>query len=411
MKIGFLTHYFPPEIGAPAARIYEMAREWVGADHNVKVVTCFPNHPTGEIPEEYQGMKFKKEEMDGIEVFRNYVYATPNKGIIKKTLNHLSFMFSSLLFSLRKIGAIDISVVSSPTFFSIFSGYIFSILKRTPFVLEIRDLWPAAIVELGIIKNRVIISILEWIELFFYKRADMVVVVTESFKDNLVERGINPDKIKVITNGVDTEFFQREKPDEDLLAEYDLQDKFVVEYIGAHGNSQGLETIIKVADRLKNQDDIEFLFVGEGAEKEKLVNLAKELELDNVTFVSQQPKEKVPDFYNVSDVCLVPLKDIDIFETFIPSKIFEIMACERPIVASLRGETEEILNNAGSSLVVEPENVEEISEAILKLKNDPGLGEKLGKNGREFVKKKYSRKALAQEYLEYMQELVEEDGI
>jgi len=407
VKIGFLTHYFPPEIGAPSARIYEMAKNWVKSGHQVKAVTCFPNHPTGEIPEEYEGLKFKKEEMDGIEVYRNYVYATPNKGFIKKIFNHLSFMFSSVLFSLRKIGEIDITVVSSPTFFSIFSGYLFSLIKRTPFILEIRDLWPAAIVELGVLKNKFIISVLEAIELFFYRRADKIVVVTRSFKENLISRGIDAEKIEVITNGVDINFFKNKFQNKELLEKYNLEDKFIVEYIGAHGLSQALDKIIYAAEKLKEYEDIHFVFVGEGAEKEKIMDLSEELELNNITFISQKPKEMMPEFYNIADICLVPLKDVELFETFIPSKIFEIMACEKPIVASLSGETKSILDEAQSAVTVEPENIDQIAAAILEIKNNPQIAEEMGKKGREFVVENYSRSSLADKYLNVMNQAIE----
>ncbi|PUU88596.1 MAG: group 1 glycosyl transferase, partial [Halanaerobium sp.] len=321
--------------------------------------------------------------------------------------NHLSFMFSSILFSLRKIGKIDITVVSSPTFFSIFSGYLFSLIKRTPFILEIRDLWPAAIVELGVLKNKFIISVLEAIELFFYRRADKIVVVTRSFKENLISRGIDAEKIEVITNGVDINFFKNKSQNKELIEKYNLEDKFIVEYIGAHGLSQALDKIIYAAEKLKEYEDIHFVFVGEGAEKEKIMDLSKELGLNNITFISQKPKEMMPEFYNIADICLVPLKDVELFETFIPSKIFEIMACEKPIVASLSGETKNILDEAQSAVTVEPENIDQIAAAILEIKNNPQKAEEMGKKGRGFVVENYSRSSLADKYLNVMNQAME----
>ena len=231
MKIAVICHYFPPEIGAPSARIYEMAKQWVEGGHEVHVITCFPNHPTGVIPKEYAGDKYRREMLDGINVHRNYVYATPNKGFIKKTLGHISFMFSSVLFSLNKIGTVDVVITSSPTFFSIFSGYWFSLRKRAKFILEIRDLWPAAIVELGVLKEGFITNVLESIELWFYKKCDKLVVVTKSFKEIIASRGIDVSKIFVITNGVDqTQFYPAEK-NVLILESHGFKDNFVVYYV------------------------------------------------------------------------------------------------------------------------------------------------------------------------------------
>ena len=404
MRIVIISHYFPPEIGAPSARLYEMARHWVELGNEVHVVTCFPNHPTGLIPEEYRGMKYMYEEIDGIKVHRNYVYATPNKGFIKKTLGHISFMLSSVLISMKKIKDPDVIVTSSPTFFSIFSGYWYSIRKRASFVLEIRDLWPAAMIELGVMKKGFITKILEKLELFFYRKSKKLIMVTKSFKENVVSRGIDINKVYVITNGVNQDFFYPKEKNKELINKYNLDDKFVITYVGAHGISQNLSTIVKVAKGLKEEKDIQFLFVGEGAEKENLQQLVREQEINNVIFIDSQPKEMIPEFYNLSDISLIPLKNIELFKTFIPSKMFEIMACGVPIVASLEGEAADILNESQAAEVVKPDNAEEIMRAIIKLKQDKVLLEKLKRNGPAFVEKKYSRRKLAEQYLKIISE-------
>lgn len=399
MKIVVICHYFPPEIGAPSARIYEMAKHWIELGNEVHVVTCFPNHPTGIIPEEYRGMKYKHEMMDGIHVHRNYVYATPNKGFIKKTMGHISFMFSSVLFSMNKISKPDVILTSSPTFFSILSGYYYSLRKKAHFVLEIRDLWPAAMIELGVMKEGAITHILEKMELFFYRKSKRLIMVTKSFKDNVIERGIDSNKVHVITNGVDQKMFNTQDKDQSILKQYELEDKFVISYVGAHGISQNLTTILKVAQNLQGDRKIQFIFVGEGAEKDLLKEIVDKEKISNVKFIGSQPKEIIPKFYNISDLSLIPLKDIELFKTFIPSKMFEIMACGTPIVASVEGEAEEILNESKAALVVKPDNVEEITQAILKLKTDKELYRSMKENGPEFVEKNYSRNKLAEEYL------------
>lgn len=400
MKIVVICHYFPPEIGAPSARLYEMSKRWVELGNEVHVVTCFPNHPTGIIPDEYKGMKYKMENMDGIHVHRNYVYATPNKGFIKKTLGHISFMFSAVFFTMKKIDKPDVIVTSSPTFFSIFSGYWFSLRKKAEFVLEIRDLWPAAMIELGVMKEGFITRILEKMELFFYRKSKKLIMVTQSFKENVVKRGINEDKVHVITNGVNQDFFYPKEKNQELINKYNLQDKFVISYVGAHGISQNLSTILEVAKKLSKYKNIEFVFVGEGAEKDKLKQIVREEELTNVQFIEAQPKEAIPEFYNVSDLCLIPLKNIELFKTFIPSKMFEIMACGIPIVASLEGEAAQILEESKAALVVQPDNPNKIAVAIEELINDKEKYNQMKANGPEFVEKNYSRNKLAERYLE-----------
>lgn len=400
MKIVVICHYFPPEIGAPSARLYEMSKEWVELGNEVHVVTCFPNHPTGIIPDEYKGVKYKLENMDGIHVHRNYVYATPNKGFIKKTLGHISFMFSSVFYSMKKIDKPDVIITSSPTFFSIFSGYWYSLRKKADFVLEIRDLWPAAMIELGVMKEGFITKTLEKMELFFYRKSKKLIMVTQSFKDNVVGRGINGDKVHVITNGVNQDLFYPKEKSQELIREYNLRDKFVISYVGAHGISQNLSTVLKVAKKLRTYKNIEFVFVGEGAEKDKLKQIVKEEELTNVQFIDAQPKEAIAEFYNSSDLCLIPLKNIELFKTFIPSKMFEIMACGVPIVASLEGEAAQILEDSKAALVVQPDNPNEIAAAIKELMNDKEKYSQMKANGPEFVEKNYSRNKLAERYLE-----------
>lgn len=405
MRIVIICHYFPPEIGAPSARIYEMAKHWVELSNEVHVVTCFPNHPTGIIPDIYKGKKYMHEMLDGIHVHRNYVYATPNKGFIKKTLGHISFMFTSVLFSMKKIKSPDVIITSSPTFFSIFSGYWYSLRKKATFVLEVRDLWPAAMIELGVMKKSVITNILEMMELYFYRKSKKLIMVTKSFKENVVSRGIDGNKVHVITNGVEHELFYPRKKNKDIINKYGLENKFVISYVGAHGISQNLSTILKVAKSLEKDNNIQFLFIGEGAEKDRLKNIAIEQDINNVTFIDSQPKEIIPEIYSTSDICLIPLKNIGLFKTFIPSKMFEIMACGVPIVASLEGEAADILNKSKAAEVVEPDNHYEIKQAIIKIKNDKVLYERLKENGPSFVEANYSRKKLAKEYLDIISEI------
>ena len=403
MKIFIVCHYFYPEIGAPQSRLREMAVEWLRKGHEVFAFTGFPNHPTGVIPEKYKGKMFQKERVDGITVYRHWLYATPNKGFIKKIISHLSFMVSIILLSLFRGPKPDVFVVSSPTLFSACSTWLMSKFRRAPFVFEIRDLWPGIFIELGVLKNRTIIKVLEMIEMFLYRQAKKVVAVTHGFKTNIVARGILETKVHVITNGVDMAFFQKGGAFRLTRQDFALKENdFVALYIGAHGISHGLGSILEAAKSL--QGEVKFLFIGEGAVKDGLVRTSQEMGLENVSFFPGYPHENMPDLYRLSDVCLVPLRNIEGFKYFIPSKMFEIMAVPRPIIGAVRGEPAEILNQSGSALVIEPENPIQLVAALRKLKEHPELREAMAQSGLGFVNRYYNRRDLAQEYLRVFEE-------
>ena len=364
----------------------------------ITVITCFPNHPTGVIPDFYKGKTFFIEYVKRIKIIRCKTYATPNKGIIKKLIGHLTFMFFSILQAGSEGKKADIILVSSPTFFSVFSAYWISKRYQKPFIFEVRDLWPAIFKELNIIKNKLILNILEYLELFFYEKAKVVVTVTRSFSQNIIDRGIPSEKVKTIKNGVNLSFFNPKIAPQKSLINQNLEEKFIVLYLGAHGISQGLEKIIDVAVELKDFSKIHFLFVGEGAAKNDIVIKAKKYDLKNISFIKGQAKNNIKYFYNKSDVVLVPLKNIPLFDTFIPSKIFEIMAMKKPIIASVRGESAEILKKSNAALISDPEDVQMIRDNIIHLYKNSKEKDKMGLNGLKFVKKFYSRQKFADKY-------------
>ena len=403
MHVVWVCHYFVPEIGAPSARLYDLSKEWIARGHSVTVITGFPNHPTGIIPTEYRGKLWQTEFIDGIRVLRCPLYVTPNEGFVKKSLGHLSFMVTAVLLGMPRLGQADVLIASSPTFFAVISAFVIGLLKRIPFIFEVRDLWPAVFVDLGIIKNRALIGALEAVEWFLYQRAAKVVTVTESFAETLIKRGLPKEKAVTITNGADMVFFQpagkeearRKKEESGLLLP---SSSFLILYLGAHGISHGLESVLRAADRLREFRDIEFVFVGEGAEKKKLIALKDELALENVTFLPGQPKAKVPEFYHAADVGLVPLRDVPLFAEFIPSKMFELMACGVPIVGAVRGEPARILERSGAALLVPPEDPAALAEAIVTLRDDPARRRRMGEAGRKFVEENYDRRSLAERY-------------
>jgi glycosyltransferase involved in cell wall biosynthesis len=397
MHIIYLCHYFYPEMGAPSVRILETAAEWVKMGHQVTVITCFPNYPTGVIPKNYRGRLFMQEMYQGIRVFRNFVLATPNEGVWRRTLCHLSFMISSVIFSLPRLKKPDILIASSPTFLAAFSGWMMARLKRIPFVFEVRDLWPAAIAELGVLQSKRILKILESWELFLYRCAQTIIVVTQSFKENLTGRGIPASKIEIVYNGVDPERFGTIDPGL-VKQKYHLEDKLVVLYSGALGISHSLEFILQVAEKCRDDEDVLFLFVGEGARKKDLQALAAGMNLDNVLFWPGQPREIMPEIYALADICLVSLKKVALFSQCIPSKIFEIMAGGRPIIACLEGEAARILESSGAAVVVAQEDIAALEIAVRSLSRNPALRQQMGRSGREFVIRHFDRRVLARYY-------------
>jgi glycosyltransferase involved in cell wall biosynthesis len=412
MRIAVYSHYFLPEIGAPSARIGDFARQWLADGHEVHVATCFPNHPTGRVYPGYSLRRYQHESLQGINVHRSWTYVTPNKGILKKTLGHATFWGSAAFSSTRRIPAPACAIGTSPTFFAAMAARTCARKHRVPYIMEVRDLWPAIFVDLGVIRNRAVIRALEVWEMNLYRTAARIVTVTESFRQNLIKRGLPPTKVVTITNGADTDYWQPvSEGAEALRRELGLQGQFVVLYIGAHGISQGLGAVIKVAERLRSERGLRFLFVGEGADKDKLSAEVNRLGLSNVSFLDPVNKARVRDFYAMADLSLVPLRNIPLFDTFIPSKMFEIMAVGRPILASVRGEAADILRRSGGALVVEPEDDAGLAQALLNLREDSATRDQMGRQGRAFVEAHFSRQELARRYLDVIGAAREEMGL
>ncbi|HNP84273.1 MAG TPA: glycosyltransferase family 4 protein [Nitrospira sp.] len=398
MRILFLSHYFPPEVNAPASRTYEHCKQWVQEGHEVTVVTCAPNHPQGTVYEGYRNKLIQWENQDGIRVVRIWTYVTANQGFLKRTVNYISFMMAAIL-SAPFLSGFDITLSTSPQFFNGLAGYAVSRIKRTPWILEIRDLWPESIVAVGAITNRPIIGLLEALELFAYRRADHIVVVTDSFKTHIQDKGICKQRVTVIKNGVDFSLYKK-PPDNpvSLAAKIGIEGKFVASYIGTHGMAHHLETILQAADELREWQDIVFLLVGDGAERDRLLAMKDSMNLSNVVMLDQQPKTAMPHFWSLSNVSLVLLRKCDLFKTVIPSKIFESMAMERPIILGVEGESSELLKSAEAGICIEPENEKDLAAQVLNLYQNPRRCQELGLNGRKYVLENFDRLVLAKRF-------------
>ncbi len=402
MHILFLSHYFPPETNAPASRTYEHAKRWVKhPDVRVTVITNHPNHPYGVLYPGYKNRMLTREEKDGIEVNRVKTYLAPNAGFVKRTLNYLFYMGASAIAAVR-MPKPDIVVATSPQFFCAVAGFIVSRLKRCPFIFELRDIWPDSIVSVGAMRPGLIIRLLERLELFLYRQSRLIVAVTDAFRENLIKRGILGSKICVIKNGVDISFFSPRPVPGDLARELGGKGKFIVSYIGTVGMAHAVDKIIEAAEKLRNVPDILFLVVGEGAQKKNIEKLVRQKNLSNVKVLPGVSKEKISDYYALTDLNLVTLRNTPLFKTVIPSKIFEIMAMERPILCTVDGECRQIIEQAGGGIFVEPENTDEMVQAIRTLWQEKSQLMAMGKNGRRFVKTHFKRNDLAIRYLDML---------
>ena len=398
MKILFLTDNFPPEINAPANRTYEHCMEWVNAGVEVTVITCFPNFPKGKVYDGYKNKLYQKEEIDGIKVIRVWSYITANEGFTKRILDYISY--AKMAFFAGLFVKTDLIIATSPQFFTAVSGWWLSIFKRKKWIMEVRDLWPESIVAVGAMKKNKAILFFEKLEKWMYKSATNLVVVTDSFKEKIIAKGIPADKIYVHKNGSNLNLFKTADKDAKLVQKYNLEGKFVYAYIGTHGMAHGLDFILNAIQEIQtSHPNIHFLFIGDGADKKNLVALASKLELTNITFVDSVRKNEVVKYLNLMDAALVNLRKSDTFLTVIPSKIFEAAAIRKPILLGVEGETKKIITKYNSGICYEPENKVSFIETVKKMVEEKENYLTYQK-GCDWMSKDFDRKKIANEMLE-----------
>jgi len=397
VRILALSHYYPPEVNAPASRLSEHARIWRAAGHEVTVVTCAPNHPAGQLYPGYRNRLWQEETIDGIRVIRLWTYLAANEGFLPRIANYLSYLFS-LLFWMWRLPRADMVMSTSPQFFCGLAGWFLKRRKR-PWVLEIRDLWPESIVTVGAMKRGAAIRAIEKVEAFAYRKADLVVSVTDGFVPHIrARRPKGP--IAVIKNGVDLSHFASDPAAADAFrAEHGLTGKFVASYVGTHGMAHGLQAVIEAAERLRHRDDIAFLMVGGGAERETIKTMRDAKGLTNIVMLGQLPKAAMPAVWGASDAALVLLKRVDTFKTVIPSKMFEAMALGVPMVMGVEGEAKALMDEADAGIAITPEDDAELAAAIERLADDRDLGKRIGASAQAFVRAQFDREKLAHAYL------------
>jgi len=411
VKILYVSQYFPPEMGAPAARVAELSRLWTEAGHDVTVLTGFPNHPTGVVPPDYRRKMWRLvccEQLDDVRVVRSWLLPFPNRGPYERMLNYSSFCLSAASKGMF-LSQPDVVIATSPQLLVGLAGWWLARWKRVPFILEVRDLWPESLAAVGAAnENSLLYKALSGMARFLYRACDRIVVVTTAFEQYLVEKYKVPrEKISVVENGVDTELFNPHAERSEIRTALRADGKFVVSYIGTIGMAHGLQTVVEAASRLQHSEpNVLMLFVGEGAEKQGIISAVRDRGLTNVRFVDQQRREDIPAYICASNVCLVPLKKSDLFTTVLPSKMLEFMACARPVIVGVDGLVRRIVQEANAGIFVEPENPVDLANAIRRLAGDPAFREMLGRNGRRYILQNFTRRRTAEAYLGVLEGLM-----
>ena len=367
MRILFLTDNFPPEVNAPATRTYEHCAEWVKLGAEVTVITCFPNFPKGKIYNGYQNKLYQKEIIDGIRVIRVWSYMSPNTGFVKRVFDFMSYAFMAFLLGVFQ--KCDLIIGTTPQFFTAISASCLAFIKRRPWVMEVRDLWPESIVAVGAMKRQdLTFKFLRKIEIKLYHSANLIIVVTDQFKKYISSLNVVSSKIFIIKNGVIHSNFIPSNKNNQLLEKHGLTGKFIVSYIGTHGMAHALDFILNCANTIKDPK-IHFILQGDGSEKQHLMEIAAQLNLKNITFLPFVSKSEISKYINLSDVALVNLKRSETFKTVIPSKIFENVALYKPILLGVEGEAKDLIEHYKVGVCYIPESQSSFIEALEEIKS------------------------------------------
>ncbi|MFA7082205.1 MAG: glycosyltransferase family 4 protein [Bacteroidales bacterium] len=409
MKLIILTQYFPPEVGAPQNRLYELALRLKSKGIDITVLTAMPNYPQMVVHKEYKGKCYKYEEIQGLKVHRSWIYVSKSKSIIPRLLNYFSFVFSSLFFGLFKLKKHDILLVESPPLFLGITAYLLSRAKKAKMIFNVSDLWPESAEKLEIINNKTMLSMATKLEEFCYRKSALITGQTQGIVRNIKTRFPNKH-VYWLKNGVDIKFYDVNKSSKEenawRKAKGYSDNDFILFYGGIIGHAQGLEIILNAAKNLEHKTDIKFVMLGSGPEKQRLVALKEELNLKNLVFYDAVPKAKMQEIITDINATIVPLKRLDLFKGAIPSKIFENLALKKPIILGLEGEAKELFIDEGNcGLAFEPENTEDLIKQILVLYNNPELSKQFGENGLIYASENFNRDMIAEELYEELKKL------
>jgi glycosyltransferase involved in cell wall biosynthesis len=408
MKLLILTQYFPPEIGAPQNRLFELAIRLQKKGIDVSVLTAMPNYPQMKIHENYKGKCYCKETLSSLEVHRAWIYVSQSKAVISRLLNYFSFVISAFFVGLFKIKKQDVLMVESPPLFLGITAYLLAKLKGAKMIFNVSDLWPESAEKLEIISNKTLLSMATKLEKFCYRKAALVSGQTQGIVKNISGR-FPEKKVYWLKNGVDINFYDVNKTIEENAwrkeHNYTCED-FILFYGGIIGHAQGLDVILNAAKQLENYENIKFVLLGNGPEKERLLKLKAELRLNNLQFYDAVPKSQMQKIIMDTNASIIPLKRLDLFKGAIPSKIFENLALKKPIILGVEGEAEELFIQQGKCGVsFTPEDSEDLAKQILHLYNNPDLVKELGENGLAYVSENFNRDKIAEDFFKQISSL------
>ncbi|MGG0670222.1 glycosyltransferase family 4 protein [Sporosarcina koreensis] len=409
MKILILHQYFLGQNDPGGSRFNQFVKYWEEQGHEITVVAGTVHYATGKKEEKYKGKWVVKEDYSKrVKLVRTYVSEAYNKSFIGRLWGYFSFTVSSLWAILFHVKRHDVIVVTSPPLFVGITGILAKWFKRTPMVFEIRDLWPESAIDTGVLSNKLIIKIAYLIEKLSYRFANKINVLTPAFKQSLIsKKGISSEKICFIPNGADLDIFQPGQKENWVRDKYNLHNKFVVTYMGAHGVANHLESLLEVAQEFEHDEDVVIVLIGDGMRKADLMQKMDEENISNLLFIESQPKHTIPDFCNASDICTAVLKKVDTFKTVYPNKVFDYMSCAKPILLGIDGVARELIEESGSGYYVDPEDPKAFAAKIRELKSKQDLMKTLGENGLAFVREHFSREGLAKKYIDELEKVVQ----
>ena len=406
MKLLILTQYYPPETGAAQNRLHELAVRLKDMGVDVSVLTAMPNYPKMKIYDGYRRKCHLKEDIDGVTVYRSWIYVRNSKSIFQRLLNYFSFVFTSFFAGCFRTGKSDLILCESPPLFLGISAYLLSAIKRAGLVFNVSDLWPESAEKLGLIKSKTLLGASKRLEGFLYKRSILVTGQTKGIVDNISSRF--PQKhVYWLPNGADLSYYDPDVTQRSWRKDHGYEDDdFLVFYGGILGHAQGLEVVIRAADRLRNDPGIKFVLMGNGPQERPLKELSRSLKLDNVQYFNVVSKAEMPAVLASMNVSVIPLKKLDLFKGAIPSKIFESLAMKKPILLGVEGEAKELFIEEGKcGLAFEPENDEALAEKVVLLRDDPDECKKLGETARSYVELKFNRDRIAADFFEVLSEI------
>lgn len=409
MRILILSLYYAPDVAANAAIMSDLAEALAAGGHRVTVITSFPHYATNTIEPAYRGRLIQREERGGVRVIRTYLFTSARKeALLGRMLSYASFTFLSTLAGLFS-GSHDVILAPSPPLIIGLAAYVVSRFKRIPYIYSVQDIYPDVAITLGVLRTPWIIRLSRRVERFVYDHAGCVTVLSDGFRENLLGKGVSPDRVRVVPNFVETEFIRPLPRENGFRQRLGLNGRFVVLYAGNLGLSQGLEHVLESARLLQRHEEIAFVIVGNGSQKASLEDRARRMGLRNLRFVPFQPRQDVPEIYAAADVSLVTLRR-GLARHSMPSKVYAIMASARPVIATVDpgSDIAAMIERARCGLCVEPEDAQVLAEAILTLHADSTLRERLGHSGREYVVANHSRRVVAHQYVELLSSLAEQ---